>query len=355
VKTKTSILDRTRTGIRRLVKLYSPRTWREKGLLWTAGLVLLTYMVVVVILGIYWSRTPAAFDVRENATAKAGEGTALVPGYVTTASIIRVAETLLDKPGGYLSNDVTPPGLYLDNMPNWEFGMLTQVRDSTRALRNDFSRSQTQSVEDKDLAIAQPQFNYDSNSWILPSTESEYRKGIDALYRYLDRLADERAQDGQFYSRADNLAHYLQEVGTRLGDLAQRLAGSVGEKRTDTTLAGDPNAEQSTPTPDVIRVRTPWLEIDDIFFEARGYTWGLLQTLEAIQIDFERVLDDKNAVVSLKQIIRELHSAQEPMWSPMVLNGTGFGPLANHSLVMASYISRANAALIDLRNLLQRG
>jgi len=39
----------------------------------------------------------------------------------------------------------------------------------------------------------------------------------------------------------------------------------------------------------------------------------------------------------------------------MVLNGSGFGLLANHSLVMASYISRANAAIIDLRDLLAQG
>jgi hypothetical protein len=39
----------------------------------------------------------------------------------------------------------------------------------------------------------------------------------------------------------------------------------------------------------------------------------------------------------------------------MVLNGTEFGFLANHSLVMASYISRANAAIIDLRDLLAQG
>ena len=39
----------------------------------------------------------------------------------------------------------------------------------------------------------------------------------------------------------------------------------------------------------------------------------------------------------------------------MVLNGDGFGVLANHSLVMANYISRANAALIDLNELLSKG
>jgi hypothetical protein len=313
-------------------------------------------MVIVVVLGIFWSREPAPFDVQEVALEQAdNDESKLVPGFITTATTIRIAETLLDKPGGYLTNDKTPPGVYLDNIPNWEFGVLTHVRDFTRAMRNDFSRSQSQSVEDKDLAVAQPQFNYDNNSWILPSSESEYRKGIEALYRYRDRLADQNARDGQFFTRADNLRRYLEEVGTRLGGLAQNLAASVGELRVDTNLAGDPNARQSTPTPAIDRVKTPWLQIDDVFYEARGFTWGLMHTLEAIQIDFADVLRDKNAIVSLKQVIRELEGAQEPMWSPMVLNGTGFGPLANHSLVMASYVSRANAALIDLRDLLRQG
>ena len=42
-------------------------------------------------------------------------------------------------------------------------------------------------------------------------------------------------------------------------------------------------------------------------------------------------------------------------YRPVILNGTGFGFVANHSLVMASFISRANAAVIDLRNLLSNG
>jgi hypothetical protein len=222
-------------------------------------------------------------------------------------------------------------------------------------MRNDFSRSQSQSVEDKDLQIADPQFNYDSESWILPSTESEYRKGVEALYRYLERLADQKSQDGQFFTRADNLSKYLEVVEKRLGSLAQRLAASVGQTRFNLDLAGDPNARQSTPTPDQTQFKTPWTTIDDVFFEARGYTWALLHTLRALEVDFASVLQNKNAVVSLKQIIRELESTQEFIWSPIILNGTGFGPMANHSLVMASYISRANAAIIDLRNLLLQG
>jgi len=77
--------------------------------------------------------------------------------------------------------------------------------------------------------------------------------------------------------------------------------------------------------------------------------------LKAVEVDFNDVLEKKNAQVSLRQIIRELEASQEPVWSPMVLNGSGFGILANHSLVMANYISRANAALIDLNDLLSQG
>ena len=140
-----------------------------------------------------------------------------------------------------------------------------------------------------------------------------------------------------------------------MGSLSQRLSASVGRARLNTDLAGDSAAQQSTPSPDEVEVKTPWTEVDDVFYEARGGSWALIQFLRAAEVEFADVLAKKNATVSLRQIIRELEGTQEPMWSPMVLNGTGFGPLANHSLVMASYISRADAALIDLRALLSQG
>ena len=345
-----------RGRIVRLAQLYHPRTWREKGFWWTLGLFLITYLTIVVILGIYWSRSPGVFVVQDQAAslAKHYQG-AVVPGTATAAVAIRIGETLLDKPGGYLSNDIGLPGVVLDNIPNWEFGALTGLRDLTNALRNDFSRAQSQSAENADLEIAQPQFNYNSTSWILPSTESEYRQGVQALYRYAAGLADTKAANAQFFARADNLATYLEVLQKRLGSLAQRLTYAVGQNRLNTDLAGEPKAMKSTPTPTESRDQTSWFKIDDVFFEARGYTWALLHILKAIEIDFDPVLKDKNAVVSLQQIVRELESTQDTLWSPMILNGTGLGPIANHSLVMASYISQVNAAIGDLHNLLQKG
>jgi hypothetical protein len=102
-------------------------------------------------------------------------------------------------------------------------------------------------------------------------------------------------------------------------------------------------------------VKTSWWQIDNVFYEARGTSWALLHFLRAIEVDFGDVLEKKNAVASVQQIIRELEMTQQPIQSPIIVNGGGFGLLANHSLVMASYISRANAAIIDLRELLSKG
>jgi hypothetical protein len=319
------------------------------------GVVVLAVLLVLV-LGWWWSLEPGVFDVREVATERAEEASQqLVVGYVTASTLIEVAETLLDKNGGYLTNDILPPGVILDNIPSWEFGVLVQIRDLARALRNDMSRSQSQSVEDPDLAIVEPQFNFDSDSWLFPATESEYRTAIDALYAYVRRLTDPQQQDAQFFARADNLREWVSLVEKRLGGYSQQLSASVGQVRINTDLAGDADAEQATTRPSQLEVRTPWLEIDDRFYEARGAAWALVHFLHAAEIDFRGVLEKKNALVSLRQIIRELEATQDVVWSPIILNGSGFGIVANHSLVMASYISRANAALIDLRNLLEQG
>ena len=81
----------------------------------------------------------------------------------------------------------------------------------------------------------------------------------------------------------------------------------------------------------------------------------LLLQLRAVEADFGPVLRDKNALISLRQVIRELEESQRGLGSPIILNGSQYGFFANHSLVMANYISRANAAVLDLRQLLKQG
>ena len=309
-------------------------------------------VVLLVMIGVawYWSRTPDVFWVNEKAS-----GDRTVIGYASTDTLIRVAETLLEKPGGYLSNDMTPPSVFLDNIPNWELGVLQQVRDLARVIRNDYSRSQSQSREDPDIATAEPRFFFDNDSWILPPTESEYRDGIKGFKKYRDRLSGIGGAEAQFFARADNLREWLAQVEKRLGSLSRRLGDSVATDVINTDLAGDRAAVANTTLGDQVPVRTSWFEIDDIFFEARGASWALVHFFRAAEFDFADVLADKNAQVSVRQIIRELESSLTPLQSPMVMNGGGYGLFANHSLVMANYLARANAAVINLRELLDQG
>lgn len=320
------------------------------------GLVALVVFLALVLLGWYWSNEPGERDVVALAERNASDnGHELVVGYTTTYTLKELMTVVLEKPGGYLSNDVTPPSLWLDNMPSWEFGVIIQVRDLSRAMRRDMSRSQSQSTEDPDLARAEPLFHFDHNSWMLPSTESEYRRGLGYIDAYMLRLSDPENTRAQFYARADNLNRWLEDVETRLGSLSQRLSASVGQRSVSTNLMLNPDSATDVISSEEQIVKTPRLEVDNVFYEARGSAWALLHILKAIEADFGSILDNKNARVSLQQVIRELEGTQRMVFSPMVLNGSGFGLLANHSLVMANYISRANAALADLRELMASG
>ncbi len=312
------------------------------------GITVAVILLIMCLISWYWSREPDLIDLPTASEAP-------VVGVATASMLIKSVDVLLDKPGGYLSNDKMPPSVFLDNMPNWEFGVLQQVRDLAKALRNDFSRSQTQSLADKDLEEAEPKFNVNSFAWLFPSAEGEYKDGREGLQNYLDSLQDTSKQNAQFYARADNLNEWLSLVEKRLGSLSQRLSAAKPQVRVNTDLAGDKNAEQSTQASPQVVTKTSWFEIDDNFFEARGTAWALIHYLRAAEIDFREVLIDKNALVSLQQIIRELEATQQPIRSLMILNGSGLGMFANHSLVMSSYITRANAAISDLRTLLADG
>lgn len=324
--------------------ILTTRKWTRIGA-WSLGV----FLLINFVLGYWFSREPDVFWVN-----RSGDPESAVVGYSTTDTLIRVADTLLQKPGGYLTNDKILPNVFLDNIPSWELGVVNQIRDLGRVMRDDYTRSQSQSKEDADVAIGSPQFFYNNDSWVFPTTESEYREGIEAFTRYRDRLAS-GDPDTQFYARADNLREWLSQVEKRLGSLTRRLGNSVASNRINDDLAGDAVAEAAGAQPDTFNVRTSWLMTDDIFFEARGTAWALVHFFRAIEFDFAKVLADKNAEVSVRQIIRELEASLDPLRSPLVLNGGGYGLFANHSLVMANYLARANAAVINLRQLLDEG
>ncbi len=335
---------------------------RSKGILWFFGVLVGVTLIVLVILGGWWGQEPEQFDVREKAIKyMETSGSDNMPiGFVYTNTLAHMVEVLMEKPGGYISNDVAPPGVFLDNIRNWEYGALVMLRDGTTALRNHFARDQSQSIEDKDLGLAEPYFYYEPNSWALPSSESEYDKGVKSLHKYMQRLQNPQPgqRRAQFYSRSDNLWTWLEVVIKRLGGLSTKLTASTDKFAGAAGILYDPSGQKA---PQNLEERTkgvgktPWLLIDDVFYEARGASWALLHILQAVKVDFEDIILDKRAMNTLDNMINSLEMAITPILSPMVLSGDGFGITANYSLTMANYIARANASALDLRDLMNKG
>lgn len=288
-------------------------------------------VLLQVAIGWYWSLEPDVLPVKP---APAGAAT----GYVLAATAADLAQTLLDKPGGYIRNDRLLPGVLLDDMPSWELGVVHQLRDVTRVMHRDLSVSHALYQDDIDLAAADNAFTSDANAWLFPSTESQYRLGARSLASYAQRLGPGSTSHAAFFARADGLQHWLADVDVNLGRLAAQL--NAAEQ--------DSDASRSDTEPTVT-----WWTIDDVFYEARGNAWALIPLLEAVEQDFGPELRQRNAELSLRAAIHELEATQQTVWSPMILNGSGFGIFANHTLVMANYLSRAQADLRDVRSLMQ--
>lgn len=306
--------------------------WGGRDLVPPVLVLVLLLLLVWLALGWYWSREPRLFAVPAPASTDAPAGVALL------AVSERLAETLVDKPGGFTDNDVMPPGSMLDNMPAWERGVLLQLRDLAAVLTTPGQSGQPALAASPDLADAVAALAVDPGAWSLPSAEGEFRRGQAALHRHASLLASPGG--GDLAMREIQFDRWLLTAQDRLDALAARLNAAQSA-----SLRGVPVAPGTEEVPS-----TPWNRVDDVFFEARGASWALLHLLKAAEIDFGGLLAARHANLNLRAAIHELEAAQQPLWSPVVLNGAGFGVFANHSLIMANYLGRASAQLGEVES-----
>lgn len=305
----------------------------DYGWIWKPLLVLvLLYLAVTLALGVWWSRTPAVHSVEQVPMERRGEagGEPAARGAVTVATLASIVETLYDKPGGYLRNDRLPPGVWLDNMPSWERGVLQQAKDLARALPS------MHAGEDAELEAAIRGLAGDGLDWYRPATETHLAEAVAAMDRQLAAMSGEQAEG---FTPGAGLHRWLADVGERLDDLGLRLASGAGDHQLLRELAIDTEA---------LPASTPWYRVDDVFFEARGTGWALVQMLEGVQRDQADVLADAGVEGRWERLRAELARTQRRLWSPVVMSGTGFGPFANHALVMALHVSRARELVEEI-------
>jgi len=303
---------------------------KKQGILICIGIVF--FLALYMFNMAYFSIKPDFFTITPNKEAP--------DGVVFTETITMLIEHELRGHGGWIPNDVPlSPSWMLDNKPNFQLGVLEVVRYSSRVLRDSLSRQRTTDQIDEDCDQAFTCFSNDPLKWIMPSAEGKYKKGIANLRKYSERLEYKTAR---FYPRSDNLIQLLEQYNSLLGGVNTRLLNASREN--------EPAPEEHGKS-DYTNV--PWTETDDNFYYAQGVGYAMFHMFEAIRIDFEPVLKDKNAVIIINTIIKSL---QESYFEPIIItNGSKAGIFANHSNNLRVFLDDARQKCNSLIRMLDQG
>jgi hypothetical protein len=166
---------------------------------------------------------------------------------------------------------------------------LSAIGRFTTELRDRVARVRGSSAVDPDLESAAGRINYPGDEWIFewsgtpvqPSSESQYRRGLDDLQRYNERLAQGKAV---YERRADNLLATLDRISNDLGGDSAALTQEVDE---GTSNFLDFNA-------------------DNLFYSIKGKLYAYYVILRELEKDFEPVIKEKNLQASWAELLTSL-------------------------------------------------
>jgi len=302
----------------------------------TALLALLILVVFCVVVMVINSRKPQ-FHPMENLDKK-----------VKGAHFIRINELLTkDMADNWLPNDLFWPTALLDNMPNFQLGVLEVVRYNVRVLRDNLSRSRTTDRLDPDAEAAFTNLSNDPFKWWFPSAESKWKLALQQLETYNQNLTSGKSH---FYPRADNMIELLNQYLSLMGGANTRLINAPRDLKTAVSIEERKEKTAQAPTVDI---DIPWRQIDDNFYYAQGVAYALYESFTAIRVDFNEVLTDKNSVTLMDKILEILGRCYfEPL---IVFNGDPDSIFANHSLNLSGLFNDARQKMNSLTVALMQG
>lgn len=240
---------------------------------------------------------------------------------------------------GWPSNDpFFMPGWALDNMPNYQQGIVSALARFAIEMTDQIGRVRGTSQADPDLEKAAGLLRYSPTIWIFDlstswaptaSSEQQYLAAARALGNFNDRLARGQAV---FERRADNLLGTLDRVAADLGSASAILDQQVQQR------SGD------------------WVDFqaDDIFYATKGrlYAYGLL--LRDLGTDFESVIAARDLKAAWAQMLETFRTAAElDPW--VVVNGRPDALIRpSHLAAQGFFLLRARTQLREITNILQK-
>lgn len=217
------------------------------------------------------------------------------------------------------------PAYVLDNMPNFQIGIITAVRDGTGTMRNFVNKTPEQQ---KHIKKAEELLRYSPYIWLTakkgkvglaPSANAQYRKARIELLKY---------NDEDFITYQADFETYL----TRLSGALRRLI-----QKNDNQII-----EHSTALLDT--------KADDVFYRTRGYAFASWQIALAIGFDFKKLIVQYDVYNEWTYLLSSLQKAAE--FKPVFVRNGKFGGVfgANHLLVQNYYLERALVAATQIKN-----
>ena len=300
------------------------RLWGKR-----AGLTLVGFLLLYYPLGMMWRHT--INDDLEFTVA------AISPGQ---SQAVAVTAALIDREvnqaGWVANNPFFMPSAPLDNMPNYQMGLIEALARFSVELKDQIGRTRGSSQADTDLQEAAGLLQYSGTRWVwdfsvslwpTASSEAQYRKAREALLAYNARLAQ---GDAVFERRNDNLMATLDRIALDIGSSSAVLDQHLSARA----------------------VRLIDREVDDVFYGVKGKMYGYTLILKALRNDFAEVIKERALEGAYEQML--VSFAQAAALDPwVIINGAPDSQiLPSHLASQGFYLLRARTQLREVTNIL---
>jgi hypothetical protein len=228
------------------------------------------------------------------------------------------------------------PGSMLDNMPNFQQGVVAGLSRFAIELTDQIARTRGSSQVDPDLNTASGLLRYPGTIWIFDlstslaptaSSESQYRRAMNALRDYNQRLA---AGNAVFETRADNLLATLDRIAADIGSSSAALDQHLAER---SGLGLD-------------------FQADDLFYANKGRLYAYYLLLRELGVDYARVIQERDLVAAWAQMLDSFRAAAT-MQPWVVVNGPPDSMLLpSHLAAQGFFLLRARTQLREISNIL---
>lgn len=253
---------------------------------------------------------------------------------------VAAAAALVDRElnqNGWTANDpFFLPSAALDNMPNFQQGIVAALARFAVEARDQLGRTRGSSQVDRDLERAASLLQYAGDVWVwdpsvswLPtaSSEAQYDAARSALESYNQRLEQGTAV---FDRRADNLIATLERIAADLGSASAKIDDRIAE---DAPILFD-------------------FVSDDIFYRNKGLLYGYHVLLRELGRDYQIVLSERRLEGAWRQM---LHSFEEAatLQPFVVVNGAPSSQvLPSHLASQGFFLLRARVQVREVENIL---